>query len=47
MKIIEGQICFSKAKLYDYQLLMWLWPVNGMIELFFGKPPPEFVDESS
>jgi hypothetical protein len=31
---------------YFNQLLLWLWPVNEMIELVSGLPAPEFEDES-
>jgi hypothetical protein len=29
-----------------YQLLIWFWPVNEMIELVCGMPAPQFGDES-
>jgi hypothetical protein len=32
---------------YLYQLLMWFWPVNEVIELVSGMPAPQFWDESS
>jgi hypothetical protein len=50
IKIKKEQRHFNKAKLYDktfYQLLMWFWPVNAMIELVSGMPVPQFGDESS
>jgi hypothetical protein len=49
-KLIDEQSYFSKAKLYDficYQILMWFWPVNEMIELVSGTPVAQFGAESS
>jgi hypothetical protein len=47
---MKEQRNFSKAKLYDqmfYQLLMWFWPVNELIELVSSMPAPHSRDESS
>jgi hypothetical protein len=50
IKINEGTKVFSQSKIIQlifYQLLMWVLPVNEMIELVSVMPAPRFGDESS